>query len=134
MTQFSLAGPLQKDTAFVRDLPLCRLLLMNDSRFPWCLLVPRLEGLREIHELAEEDQRQLLVESSRLSRAMLEIFSAGKMNIAALGNIVPQLHVHHVLRRESDSAWPGPVWGHGVAEPYPLERMQQIVAELKARC
>lgn len=99
-------------------LPLCELLLMNDTRYPWYILVPRREGMREVFELAEADQAQLLRESSQLARAMAEVLHPDKLNIAAIGNMVPQLHVHHVARFTGDDAWPATVWGHGTARPY----------------
>ena len=98
--------------------PLSRLLLMNDSRYPWCVLVPERENVREIHELTESDRLQLLDEITRLSQLMQASFEAHKMNVAALGNQVPQLHVHVIVRQTSDPAWPGPVWGVGDAVAY----------------
>lgn len=114
-------------------LPLCELLLMNDARYPWYILVPRREHVREIFELAEADQAQLLHESSRLSRAMAEALTPDKLNIAAIGNVVPQLHVHHVARFAGDAAWPAPVWGQGTPEPYGPDDWRQACAPVLAR-
>jgi diadenosine tetraphosphate (Ap4A) HIT family hydrolase len=97
---------------------------MNDSRYPWCILVPRRAGVREIHELREDDQVALLREIVHLSEHMQASFRAHKMNVAALGNQVPQLHVHVIARQTSDPAWPGPVWGVGEAIPYTSDTLE----------
>jgi diadenosine tetraphosphate (Ap4A) HIT family hydrolase len=115
---FALHARLAADTLALGDFPLCRLLLMNDAQYPWFILVPRRAGAREIYELAERDQQQLLQESSALSRALMAAFRGDKLNVAALGNLVPQLHVHHVVRYAGDAAWPMPVWGRHPARPY----------------
>ena len=115
---FMLHARLAADTLAVGNLPLCAVRLMDDRRFPWLVLVPRRVGLREPWDLQGADFRQLWDESARVGRAMQQMFAATKMNIAALGNMVPQLHVHHVARFTGDAAWPAPVWGQGVAEPY----------------
>lgn len=114
----SLHPQLQQDCVELGRFALCRLLLLNDARYPWCILVPEREDIREIHELAPPDQRQLLEESVRLGRFMAAEFRAHKLNVAALGNLVPQLHVHHIVRYRHDPAWPRPVWGLGEALPY----------------
>lgn len=124
---FELDSRLQADTMVLGDLPLCRLLLMNDSNYPWFILVPRREHLRELHHLGESDRHRLWTESANLSGWMETFFACEKLNVAALGNIVSQLHVHHVGRTRKDPAWPGPVWGAGQAVPY----AEQRVAELK---
>lgn len=115
---FELHPGLAADTIELGSFPLSRLLLMNDSRYPWCVLVPQRENVREIHELAESDRLQLLHEITRLSEQMQASFEAHKMNVAALGNQVPQLHIHVIARQTSDPAWPGPVWGIGNAVAY----------------
>lgn len=114
---FELHPRLAEDTLAVGDFPLCRLLLMNDASYPWFILVPRRAEIREIFELARHDQQQLLDESSQLSRVLNRVFYADKLNIAALGNMVPQLHIHHIVRYQSDRAWPNPVWGLFPAQP-----------------
>ena len=106
---FELHPQLAQDTITISDFPLCRLLLINDSNYPWFILVPRRSQIREIYELQESDQRQLLKESSQLSRVLVKIFQADKLNVAALGNMVPQLHIHHIVRYQDDQAWPKPV-------------------------
>jgi diadenosine tetraphosphate (Ap4A) HIT family hydrolase len=129
-TGFELHPQLQKDCIILGKFPLCLLLLMNDSNYPWCILVPAHAGIREIHELPESEQLALLHESTTLARAMTVVFSPHKLNIAALGNVVPQLHVHHIARFESDAAWPAPVWGRVHAKPYASTQPQDIVARL----
>lgn len=116
---FTLHPQLAHDCFTLGDLPLCRVLLMNDANYPWCILVPRRDAIREIHELANADQTQLLAESGQLARALTELFQPHKLNIAALGNQVPQLHLHHIVRFSDDPAWPRPVWGEQPARPYP---------------
>ncbi len=115
---WSLHSQLAADTAPVGDFVLSRLLLSNDANYPWLILVPRRADIREIHELSEVDQQQLLRESTLLSRALMTAFTPTKLNIAALGNLVPQLHVHHIARHDKDLAWPAPVWGRVPAIDY----------------
>lgn len=115
---FELHPQLAKDTAPLGRFNLCRLLLMNDSRYPWFILVPERQNIREIHELEDPDRRLLWDESVQLSRALAELFKPDKLNIAALGNQVPQLHVHHIVRYTHDPAWPAPVWDKLPPKPY----------------
>lgn len=128
---FRLHPQLQADTIAIGGLPLCRVLLMNDATYPWCILVPAREDIREIHALAGADQRQLMEEIAAVSRAMESAFTADKMNVAALGNQVPQLHVHVIARFRSDAAWPAPVWGRHPPRPYPLSIQEQQRAKLR---
>jgi diadenosine tetraphosphate (Ap4A) HIT family hydrolase len=128
MTPVSLHPQLQKDGIVMGDFPLSRLLLLNDARYPWFVLVPRRPKITEIYQLSEADQLQLLRESSQLSRFLMEGFNGDKLNIGALGNLVPQLHIHHIVRYRSDEAWPGPVWGVGTAVPF-LDDEVEIVRE-----
>ncbi len=124
---FALHPQLAADTQPVAELPLCWLLLSNDANYPWFILVPQREGIREIHELGETDQLQLLRESVALSRALMGLFGGDKLNVAALGNVVPQLHVHHIVRYRTDPAWPAPVWGRVAAAAYdPVEQQRRI--------
>lgn len=115
---FELDVRLQQDTWNLGSFPLSQLLLMDDATYPWLILVPQREGVTEIHQLNEADRRQLWEESHRLSRWMAEYFTFDKLNIAALGNVVPQLHLHHVGRSKDDPAWPAPVWGYAPAVRY----------------
>lgn len=127
---FELHPQLAQDTMVVGDFPLCRLLLMNDVNYPWFILVPKRNGIREVFELDEKDQLQLLRESSQLSRVLHHAFQADKLNVAALGNMVPQLHIHHIVRYQSDPAWPKPVWGLYPAQPYTERAMQETCANM----
>jgi len=126
---FELHPRLAADTVALGDFPLCRLLLMNDAQYPWFILVPRRENAREIYLLEDRDQQQLLRESSLLSRALMDAFRGDKLNVAALGNVVPQLHLHHIVRHQGDPAWPGPVWGRHPPRPYdPRARAERLDA------
>ncbi|HEY2110919.1 MAG TPA: HIT domain-containing protein, partial [Dongiaceae bacterium] len=107
---FTLHPRLAADTVALGDWPLCRLLLMNDARFPWVILVPARPELREIHDLPPAERATLIEEIARASALMQQAFAADKMNVAALGNQVPQLHIHVIARVASDPAWPNPVW------------------------
>lgn len=109
------------------------MLLMDDARYPWCILVPRRTGVEEIFQLNAGDRVQLLAESCRLGEALMELFEGDKLNVAALGNVVPQLHVHHVVRRRGDAAWPAPVWGCGAARAYQASEREDVIARLRAR-
>lgn len=130
-TAFSLHERLQADTLPVGEWPLCDVRLMNDANFPWVILVPRRSGLREIHELSGADQQELLRESCHLGRSLLAAFAGEKLNVAALGNLVPQLHIHHVVRHAGDAAWPAPVWGKIAAQPYSAEALSRVQAIMK---
>jgi len=126
---FQLHPTLAKDSFLVGDFPLSTCRLINDCQFPWLILVPRVAGVQEIYELSPADQAQFLRESSWLSSQMAKTFNADKMNVAALGNQVPQLHFHHIVRYQNDLAWPNPVWGTP-AVPYTQEvylAMQQTL-------
>ncbi|MGL5224572.1 MAG: HIT domain-containing protein [Aeromonas sp.] len=115
---FELHSRLQADTQLLGDLPLCQVLLAKDSQYPWLILVPRVANLREIHHLTASQQQQLMQESCAVAALMEQILSPDKINIGALGNVVAQLHLHHVARFTTDCAWPGPIWGAHPAKPY----------------
>jgi diadenosine tetraphosphate (Ap4A) HIT family hydrolase len=131
MASFTLNERLANDCVPVGDLPLCRVLLMDDCRFPWAILVPRRAGASEIHDLPPADRAILIEEVAEASRALKKVASAEKMNVGALGNVVPQLHVHVVGRSAMDDAWPGPVWGAGARVPYAPGAAQACAAELR---
>jgi diadenosine tetraphosphate (Ap4A) HIT family hydrolase len=114
---FTLHPRLAADTMQIARWPLCRVLLMNDARFPWLILVPERPSLREIHDLAGTDRAILVEEIARASRLLQERLNADKINVAALGNQVPQLHVHVIARFVGDPAWPNPVWAEGARQP-----------------
>lgn len=128
---FELHPRLREDCVGVADFALCQVLLARDSRYPWVILVPKRAQITEIYQLEEADLQQLGRESARLSQALARHFNADKMNVAALGNLVPQLHIHHVVRYTNDPAWPGPVWGVGTAIPYEKVQLEQRLKELK---
>ena len=115
---FHLHERLAADTAYICDLQLSALLLMNDARFPWLILVPRQDGLVELHDLGASERAILMEEVSSVSDVLRAVAPCDKLNLGVLGNIVPQLHVHVVARVTGDAAWPGPVWGSGQAKPY----------------
>lgn len=129
---FELHHRLAEDCFDLGALALSQALLMNDSRFPWVILVPRIEGLRDLHEVPDAHRMALFDEIDRASRALLSLTGATKMNVAALGNQVPQLHVHVIARTSEDAAWPGPVWVAGPGTPYDGEPAlaQQLRAAL----
>ncbi len=118
LCDFRLHPRLAADTVFVADLALSRLLRMNDRRYPWAILVPRRSGLREIADLAAAWQAELMREIDLVSRLLLHLHPDSKLNIAALGNVVAQLHIHVIARHAGDAAWPDPVWNRGVALPF----------------
>jgi diadenosine tetraphosphate (Ap4A) HIT family hydrolase len=119
MPAFSLDPQLDADTMPLGRLPLSRVLLMNDARYPWLILVPEKPDLAEIIDLSEPDQQQLMREIAAASQALKALFNPDKLNVGALGNRVRQLHIHVIARFVSDAAWAGPVWGVGQAQPYP---------------
>lgn len=127
---FELDPRLAADTVFVVDWKLCRVLLMDDRRFPWLVLVPRRAGLAELDDLVEDDRTRLMHEIQRAMKTLRGVTPCDKLNVGALGNIVRQLHVHVVARREDDVAWPAPVWGNGAAQRYAPEAREKLVKAL----
>ncbi|NLC08541.1 MAG: HIT domain-containing protein [Gammaproteobacteria bacterium] len=123
---FVLDERLKNDTCWLGDFPLCRVLLMNDSRYPWLILVPRQADISEVFQLSAPQQQTLWQETTQVAHALNTLFAADKMNIATLGNVVNQLHMHVVARMRNDAAWPAPVWGKGTAEPYSAEQIQLL--------
>jgi diadenosine tetraphosphate (Ap4A) HIT family hydrolase len=116
--QFSLHTQLANDCIELAEFPLCKLLLCNDSAYPWFILVPKVDDIKDIYQLDWPQQQQLLNESSLLSELLMQVFNGDKMNVAALGNVVEQLHVHHVVRYKTDVSWPKPIWGQQPLTPY----------------
>ncbi len=131
MPKFSLHERLRADTIELTRWPLSLVLLMNARQWPWLILVPRRYGIREIYQLSDTDQATLMTEIVRASRSLAQQFRPDKINIGALGNLVLQLHVHVIARFADDPAWPGPVWGAVPPQPYPPERLQARVTELR---
>ncbi len=122
MTNFELNETLSKDCFEVAELPLCKVLMMNDQQYPWFILVPRVASVTEIYQLSPEQQLQLMQESNGFGKWLMKEFNGDKLNLGALGNMVPQLHIHHIVRYKSDPSWPNPVWG---AKPtIPFEKNQ----------
>jgi diadenosine tetraphosphate (Ap4A) HIT family hydrolase len=128
---FVLDSRLQQDTLLIGDFPLSRLLLSNDSNYPWFILVPRRADIVEVFELLAEDQLQLWRETSALSQLLKGAFNADKLNVAALGNVVSQLHMHVIVRHRGDIAWPAPVWGKHPAQPYTDSEFSSIKERLR---
>lgn len=128
---FVLDQRLLNDTLPVGDFPLCRLLLSNDSQYPWFILVPRRADISEVFQLSGSEQAQLWKETTLLSETLDQLFDADKMNVAALGNVVSQLHMHVIVRHKGDPAWPAPVWGKHPAVPYSREQAAEVIARLK---
>ncbi|WP_296180278.1 HIT family protein [Pseudomonas sp. UBA1879] len=129
---FVLDQRLLQDTLPVGDFPLCRLLLSNDSQYPWFILVPRKADVSEVFQLSDDEQLQLWKETTSLSRTLQQVFEADKMNVAALGNVVSQLHMHVIVRRRGDIAWPAPVWGKHPAVAYTADEALDVIGRLKA--
>ena len=128
---FVLDSRLQQDTVWVGDYPLCSLLLMNDAQYPWFILVPRREDVSELFQLDGADQLQLWQETNGLAEVLKDCFAADKMNVAPLGNVVSQLHMHVIVRRREDAAWPAPVWGKHPVQPYTPEQLAVLKARLR---
>jgi len=130
---FKLHPQLAADTFVICDLPLCRALLMNEQQFPWVILVPRIENATEQYKLSKEQRLQLDIESTLVANELMTIFNGDKMNVAALGNMVPQLHIHHVVRTTTDTAWPAPVWGNFTAQPYSPNKANELVELIRMK-
>jgi len=128
---YKLDSRLSEDTLKIGAFNLCDALLMNNALLPWVILVPRRIGIREIYELSEADQYSLLNESTLVSKTLMAEFKGDKLNTAAIGNIVPQLHLHHVVRYQYDSAWPKPVWGNLPAKPYTQTTSRQALKKFR---
>lgn len=131
MTEFQLHPRLQADCHAVGDLALCRVLLFDDSRYPWLVLVPRRPGLREIYDLSGPERSALFEEVTGVGEQLMRACPGDKLNLGALGNLVPQLHLHLVVRRTDDPAWPGPVWGHSTAQPYRVDALAERLAVVR---
>jgi diadenosine tetraphosphate (Ap4A) HIT family hydrolase len=124
---------LAADTTPVSDWALSRVLLMNDARYPWLILVPRRAGLSEMHDLKHAERMVLIEEINRASLGLKTLTNAVKINVGALGNMVPQLHIHVVARKRGDAAWPGPVWGSGPAVAYEQDVKDALIGKLREK-
>ena len=130
---WSLHPQLDRDTANIGDLPLSRVLVINDANYPWLLLVPRRPDIVEVIDLDEVAQTQLMTEITHVSRALHEVTQCHKLNVAALGNAVPQLHVHIIARFRNDAAWPKPVWGAASPRAYERDTLHSLVTPLRKK-
>ena len=124
--EFVLHPQLANDCIVLTDFPLSQLLLSNDSAYPWFILVPKVNNITEIYQLDWSQQQQLLNESSLLSEVLMQTFNGDKMNVAALGNMVPQLHLHHIVRYKTDAFWPKPIWGQQALTPYTKQQLEAL--------
>ena len=131
--EFNLHPQLAKDCIIIADLTLCKVLLCNDKAYPWFILVPRLADVTDIYQLEWQDQQQFLKESSFLSKILMNEFNGDKMNVAALGNVVPQLHIHHVVRFKTDSCWPKPIWGQQPLTAYNVDEIDDIKTRIQPK-
>lgn len=129
---FKLHPVLEADSFWVGRFGLSQVRLINDANYPWVLLVPEREDVTEIHQLSPADRALLIEESALVSGKLAALFHADKMNVAAIGNVVPQLHVHHVVRYKTDPAWPAPVWGRLPPRPYSEDARRQTVEKIRA--
>lgn len=129
---FELHPDLKRDGIPIGEFPLCQVLLINDSNYPWFVLVPQLENLRELTDLTEEEHQAFWSESRAFSAGIMQAFGGDKLNVAALGNMTPQLHIHHVVRYANDAAWPGPIWGKLPLKPYDQKGVDRAREKLSA--
>ncbi|OIQ47469.1 MAG: hypothetical protein BM565_06495 [Gammaproteobacteria bacterium MedPE] len=130
---FELDERLANDTVVIGNFPLSVVLMSRDSRYPWCILVPRMANITESYQLTAEQQQQLCLESAMVAKTLMSEFNGDSMNVAALGNVVSQLHVHHVVRFTSDDTWPGPIWGVGEAVPYSDDVLMAMKSRIAAK-
>ena len=130
---FQLHERLQQDCISIGRFSLCQLLMMNDKQFPWFILVPERADIKEIYQLNAADRQLLSEESCFVAKNMADLFKADKMNMAAIGNMVPQLHIHHIVRYQTDKAWPAPVWGKFAALPYTEQQIIEFTDKVRAQ-
>ena len=127
MSDFSLDHRLERDTLFIARQNGCQIRLMNDARYRWLVLIPELSGIRDWHDLPDETEQDMLSLTKSMSNLLKQSENADKINVASLGNMVPQFHLHLIARHEDDAAWPGPVWGVGAAEPFSDKQAKAII-------
>lgn len=128
---FTLDERLKNDTFFIKDLKISQLLLMNDRQYFWFILVPKKENLVELIDLSFDEQKIILAEINEVSKILKEEFKVDKINIATLGNVVKQLHIHVIGRFKNDEVFPKPVWGHSIVKPYAVEKVDKIINKVK---
>jgi len=130
-TTFQLHPRLKQDCIAIGRFELCQLLMMDDSQYPWFILVPEKADIKEIYQLSKSERHTLTEESSYLAENLATLYKADKMNIAAIGNLVPQLHIHHIVRYQTDKAWPAPIWGKFAAVPYTQQQITDNIELIK---
>ena len=133
MNDFILHSKLAADTFEVLSLEVSQLLLMNDARYPWLILVPQVSGMRDLHNLSTKQYQAVTQEIVQVSEVLESLAQAHKMNVGALGNMVPQLHIHIIARQTNDAAWPAPVWGVGEAQPYSQDAAKTLIQQLASK-
>ena len=133
MSNFILHDKLAEDTFEVLTLQISRLLLMNDARYPWLILVPQVCDMRDLHNLSPDEYLAVTNEITRVLEVLESVTKAHKMNVGALGNMVPQLHIHIIARQTNDAAWPGPVWGVGEAQPYSQDDADTLIQQIASK-
>lgn len=132
MDKFVTDARLEADSLLLASWPLCDVRMMNDVQYPWFILIPRVPSVRELYELSESERRQFDRESCYLGRSIMKVFAGEKLNVAALGNVVSQLHIHHIVRFASDAAWPAPVWGKHPVQPMSQEQQESRMKALES--
>ena len=133
MNDFILHSKLAADTFEVLSLEVSQLLLMNDARYPWLILVPQVSGMRDLHNLSTKQYQAVTQEIVQVSEVVESLAQAHKMNVGALGNMVPQLHIHVIARQTNDAAWPAPVWGVGEAQPYSQDAAKTLIQQIASK-
>ena len=133
MNDFILHSKLAADTFEVLSLEVSQLLLMNDARYPWLILVPQVSGMRDLHNLSTKQYQAVTQEIVQVSEVLESLAQAHKMNVGALGNMVPQLHIHIIARQTNDAAWPAPVWGVGEAQPYSQDAAKTLIQQIAGK-
>ena len=133
MSDFKLHSQLAADTFKVLTLEVSQLLLMNDARYPWLILVPQVSDMRDLHNLPAKQYQAVTQEITQVSEVLESIAQAHKMNVGALGNMVPQLHIHIIARQIDDAAWPAPVWGVGEIQPYSQDAADTLIQQLVSK-
>ena len=133
MNDFILNSKLAADTFEVLSLEVSQLLLMNDARYPWLILVPQVSGMRDLHNLSTKQYQAVTQEIVQVSEVLESLAQAQKMNVGALGNMVPQLHIHIIARQTNDAAWPAPVWGVGEAQPYSHDAAKTLIQQIASK-
>ena len=133
MNDFILHSKLAADTFEVLSLEVSQLLLMNDARYPWLILVPQVSGMRDLHNLSTKQYQAVTQEIVQVSEVLESLAQAHKMNVGALGNMVPQLHIHIIARQTNDAVWPAPVWGVGEAQPYSQDAAKTLIQQIASK-